>query len=102
MEHIKNFLERFDFLYCVVMQLMIGCWIGSIISFINLKKTFAINTFFTMDTLEIFVENIHYFIFFKRIPNQTFIDNPSALLWWAFAMYVLRWLVSGRDYKSLK
>ena len=47
------------------------------INFINLKKTFAINTFFTMETLDIFIVNIDYFIFFKRIPNQTFIDNPS-------------------------
>ncbi len=45
MEHIKNFLERFDFLYCIVMQLMICGWIGKILSFINLKKNFAMNNF---------------------------------------------------------
>ena len=102
MEHIKNFLERFNFLYCGIMYLMFGIWIGSIAKFIHLKKSFAINTFFTIDTLDIFIVNVDYFIFFKRILNQTFIDNLPALLCWAFAMYILRWLVSGRDYKSLK
>ena len=90
MEHIKNFLKRFVFLYCIVMYLMIGGWIKKIMNFINLKKTFAINIFFTMETLDIFIVNIDYFIFFKRITNQKFIDNPSEFSWRVFAMYILR------------
>ena len=88
MDYIKNFLERFDFLYRLVMLLLIGGWVGGILNFyFNGVKSYS--------------DLFYYFIYFKEISFHSFSFSPSFFLLGFVLMYIIRWLISGKTNFSL-